>query len=561
MKISKIRVQNFRAIVHTKISLGEMTALIGANNAGKTTFLLALERLFSDKAGRMKPEDFNDKEKPITITVTLEGVGGEDELEVSCEWECKRSEPDHEGERRTTVTTPKYTCKSSAGMDCKKFLQKYVNVIYVPAEHETDDDGEDKKNSPLEQIINDTIRRIAEKDSKAKKMQVDIQKLFDSDLLGVKAALDRKLRGEKGSGYAPNVEVDLKFKDLGVTLKTDLSIIDCISGNSIDHKYMGHGTKRAFYMAALEVGGEVAKKAEKDRDKKAPGAGAKTPKDTGGDKMLTLIIIDEPELHQHPQRQRLLLQALQNLSDSLHQVVYTTHSPMMITLKGPMDIRKVINVGRGVCVHGWKSPKGKPIWGKMIKAMEEAVFASGAILVEGHDDETIINAMLRKTDHEEQPIMDALVSKEVVVVDCGGKESMVRFYDVLKSLGIRQFVIWDGDLNKTDDEPVKKQLKSAADKRKDADASNKRLAKKIGMSDEFLEPLNADTSDYADGPNCVCFWSNGPTYWAEYFDTPTKELKDSIRGGENIDPKFNTAKFKDSDFYKTVQNIRKYFGD
>ena len=55
MRVSRLKVENFRAIASTKLNLDKLTALIGANGAGKTTFLLALERFFSDKSGRMKP--------------------------------------------------------------------------------------------------------------------------------------------------------------------------------------------------------------------------------------------------------------------------------------------------------------------------------------------------------------------------------------------------------------------------------------------------------------------------------------------------------------------------
>ena len=575
MRISKVRVQNLRAIVNTELSLGGLTALIGANNAGKTTFLLALERFFDDKPKRMEIKDFHNMKCPISITVTFEGVDGKNEIEICREWKCTK-----------TSTTASYTPEKVNDMDCKDFLKKYVNVIYVPAEHETDDDAEDKKNTPLEQIINDAIRRIVENDKDAKKQQEILQGRYQPKLSEVKAALDGKLRGENGGGYAPNVEVSLEFKKTDVTLKTDLSIIDGISKNSIDHKYMGHGTKRAFYMAALEVVGEMARKAGKDGGKKAPEAGAEAPKGTGEDRgMLTLIIIDEPELHQHPQRQRLLLKALQNLADTSSQVVYTTHSPMMITLNDPMDIRKVVNSGSGVVVHEWNGPKGKPVGGKMIKVMEEAVFASGAILVEGYVDETIINAILCETRHEEEKnintsdreeaaaascevkdiereerrIMDTLVRREVVVVNCEGKESMMGFYDVLKSLGTEQFVVWDGDLDKAYKKPDKKKVHSPAEKLERIRDGNKRIVGNIGIGQEFLGELETTKNTYAEDSGCVCFGWDGPAYWAEYFDCSKKKLVKIIKEGEHINPKFDSAKFKNSDFYKTVLNIRKHF--
>ncbi len=560
MRVSRLKVENFRAIVDTELSLDKLTALIGVNGAGKTSFLLALERFFSDKSGRIKKEDFNDVGESIIITVKFEGVGEEDKCEIRCEWKCETEDAENAGDGKITVTTPQYMWKNKVSGEwegntnakCKAFLKKYVNVIYVPAEHETDDDGEDKKNTLLEKIIDGTVRNIASGEEEEKERRITFQEQFNDKLERVERSLNRKLCGGGGIGSAPNSKVMLRFKDPDLTLETDLKIIDKVNNRNIEHKYVGQGTKRAFYMAALEVRADILMIETKEGDAK------KIVKDKNA---LTLVIIDEPELHQHPQRQRLLLLALQKLSNASHQVVYTTHSSLMVTLKTPMEIRKVVRDSKGVHVHTGDTLKDLPVRGRMIKAMEEAIFASGAIVVEGHTDETIINTILRETNHDGQPIMDTLIKEEAAVVACGGKESMQNFCDVFKSLEIKQFVIWDGDLEKKDGKvkDPKEEAKNNRERAKNARAQNKKIADKIDMKQESLEELETKKDEYVEALGGLCFGIDGPTYLEKHFDVPKGDLERIVKKGEDIGPKFISTGFEDTEFYKSIIRIHDYF--
>ena len=77
MRIKSIRVENFRSARGATIELDGLTALAGANGAGKSTFLRAL-LVFQ---GRQEPdeEDFynRDTAKSIEIAVTFTGLSGE----------------------------------------------------------------------------------------------------------------------------------------------------------------------------------------------------------------------------------------------------------------------------------------------------------------------------------------------------------------------------------------------------------------------------------------------------------------------------------------------------
>lgn len=56
MKLYKLKVQNFRKLKNVEIPLSDATFLIGANNAGKTTTLDAIERLLEIKSSFSKED-------------------------------------------------------------------------------------------------------------------------------------------------------------------------------------------------------------------------------------------------------------------------------------------------------------------------------------------------------------------------------------------------------------------------------------------------------------------------------------------------------------------------
>ena len=56
MKLYKLKVQNFRKLNNVEIPLSDATFLIGANNAGKTTTLDAIERLLEIKSSFSKED-------------------------------------------------------------------------------------------------------------------------------------------------------------------------------------------------------------------------------------------------------------------------------------------------------------------------------------------------------------------------------------------------------------------------------------------------------------------------------------------------------------------------
>ncbi len=89
MKLSKIRIQNFRCFDDETIPLNDYTCLVGANGSGKSTVLTALRVFFGDSPGvaeeftRLQKDDFHNRDtsKEICITLTFSDLEPEAEQE------------------------------------------------------------------------------------------------------------------------------------------------------------------------------------------------------------------------------------------------------------------------------------------------------------------------------------------------------------------------------------------------------------------------------------------------------------------------------------------------
>ncbi len=82
MKIEKIRVKNLRAFEDEEVVFDDYTALVGANGAGKSTVLCALNVFFrevenaSTNMSELDAQDFHlqNTDEPVVITVTFKDL-------------------------------------------------------------------------------------------------------------------------------------------------------------------------------------------------------------------------------------------------------------------------------------------------------------------------------------------------------------------------------------------------------------------------------------------------------------------------------------------------------
>lgn len=69
MKLSRLKIENFRSCKEVELSIGNMHALVGANNAGKSTILRALDFLFNPSTRQISEETFWNRDPSLRIRV------------------------------------------------------------------------------------------------------------------------------------------------------------------------------------------------------------------------------------------------------------------------------------------------------------------------------------------------------------------------------------------------------------------------------------------------------------------------------------------------------------
>jgi putative ATP-dependent endonuclease of the OLD family len=223
-----------------------------------------------------------------------------------------------------------------------------------------------------------------------------------------------------------------------------------------------------------------------------------------------ILLIEEPELYQHPSRQRHFSTILRQLSArrsairnaSAVQVVYCTHSPYFVGLDRFEQLRVVrkrdvddglpkatgvtqqtldevartmwIADGSPVTRYTGESLSGR-LHTLLTPEMNEGFFSDVLILVEGEGDRA---ALLATASLCGVPLESAGVS----IIACGGKPAVFTAAAIFRSFGLIVYSVWDSDRQNDDDSDAR---------------VNRRLLALYGKPNEDFPAFVAD--------DCACF--------------------------------------------------------
>lgn len=356
-------------------------------------------------------------------------------------------------------------------------LEKYTKYIFVPAVHEASAEGMEGRGSTISEIMDLVVRGSLATDPELLKIEKEAQLKY--------AAFIEKAKAEKLSRIGedltkslnsifPDTRVNIDWvEEEGVTIGTPSAFVKVTEEgyeNTIDK--CGHGLQRAFILTmfqelaliqaaqALELAPEVTNEKETKLTGSLPGL---------------IIGIEEPELYQHPDRQRHLSMTLLQLTDrgiegvGNIQVIYSTHSPLMvdyqrfnqlrifrktkveaekpkqtkITLASLLNVARLVETSKGLNEHSISEESLRQrLISLMTPWMNEGLFAKLVVLVEGIKDRALIYgyAIYKGVSFERDGIS---------IIPCSGKESMTEAISIFKSLEIPQYAIWDSDFNQT----------------------------------------------------------------------------------------------------------------
>ena len=551
MIIKSVYVENFRCIRRATLSCERLTALVGTNGSGKSSFLRALD-LFYTASAKYTEQDFygGNTDAPIIIRVTFTSlspgekklfnkyvVSGELTVEKEMTWPSGKGSqryygasmrnPDFAPIRSASNATemkkiyealrtqekyaslPKWIKKDDApvaleawenehpdqcspGRDDGQFfgfkevgqahLERYTRFLFIPAVRDASEDAAEGRGTVLSDLMDLVIRStLAEREDIQKlrqNTQASYEKIMDPANLVELGTLEEGL-GKTLATYVPDASLRLDWtidEEVNIPMpRANIRLVE--DGYPSPVGRAGHGLQRAFiltmlqHLAVAQVSPSTPTVSETATGESDDGTSSPTP-DLDRPMPDLILGIEEPELYQHPNRQRHLSRILFQLAHGSvsgvvqnTQILYATHSPLFVDIERFDSVRLLrkclpddkcpkhttvsqTSLGRiaEIIEAADDKPKGtysaatlRPrLQTLMTPWMNEGFFAGVAVLVEGEDDRAAILGVARSKGHD-------FNSMEISIIPCMGKNNLDRPTAIFRDLQIPVYVVWDGD--------------------------------------------------------------------------------------------------------------------
>lgn len=526
-RLGRLQVSGLRCLHGLDLGLSGLTALIGANGAGKSSTVRAVQFLFgqvdldaddvtddlpdaevavtgvftdlpSDWADRLRPWLNQNGDLEITRSWS---VGGDGKPRTA--WSCQRAQAPGAGAVRAAVasaapaadlkaayvaarevsadTLAAYQNKAQAlesldtyerdhpealtertvdrglrfGPGGDHDLNAMLELLVLPAMRDAADDAGESRGSTLARLVEITVRSEMNLDADlaelSNKTAAAYQQLLDergtSRLNDLSDNITRQL-----ASFAPGASVTLSFEPRTPALSAPgvrARIVE--SGHTADIGRQGHGVQRAYVFSLLRA---LLDARRGDGDAR-PGL---------------LLVVEEPEVYQHPVRARYVARVLADLAldtDQSTQVVYTTHSPYFVSVDNIPAVRLLrltpcstetgerlwtrasaasleaiaarLDQARDGTGQTWTAERvAAQLPGLLGSTVSEGLFADAVVLVEGEEDIGLVDGSAAAASVD-------LAALGIAVVSVGGKDPLPLASEVFRALGVPLYVVFDTD--------------------------------------------------------------------------------------------------------------------
>lgn len=327
MKISSIRVENYRSLKSIQIDTSRFTIFVGQNNHGKTNLFEAIEWFYQAKSS---PEDYffnRDSGNRIVVEITFDEVEETDIEKLTTEasktkirgilgesksFMVQKTSSDHK--RKYFVDGEDKGNPTGLDSAINEFIPK---LEYVNTRIRLDDVSKYKDKNPIGLMLSGVLTAIVENSAEYLGFKEQFAKLFDSADSEVRQELDKlsaqvEIYLQKQFPDGTKVKFGVNPPQFGDLLKSFETTVD--DGIETKAEDKGDGMQRAIMLSIIQAFADY-RKAQ-----------------TGGGSFL--FMIDEAELHLHPSAQRALKRALIDIC-ATDQVLVNTHSSVLVVEDSP----------------------------------------------------------------------------------------------------------------------------------------------------------------------------------------------------------------------------------
>lgn len=475
MKISRVKIKNYRNFEDFDINLKNFTLIIGENNIGKTNFLNALGLIFSQdisfyKKRFLEVEDINFSalekfktdvisDKPIEdikpleviVEVYITDFKSKEHRSIVADWLIDKE-----------LKTAKLTYKFSFRSDFEKWVTKIrvdknQNIDFPISDYESKIYGGDNDSQPVDNYFLKMIRfdfLDALRDAKSQLVASGESKILYkilSNLEGNSLSDIKNVLADLSEIVDKNTALQSIKKEIGDFLKKT-SLVQRESMNKVE--FLFSSIEESEIIKKLEIiYGENPLKIERN------GLGRNNLlyislvlshliASKKNNAFFRIIAIEEPEAHLHPNLQEHLSKSLQELSNDELQIVLTSHSAHItsnLDLENTLVLFNDESKIKGNFIVDNFSPSKDDINSirylrRFLDATKSTMFfAKKIILVEGIAEQTVIPALFAKK------YGSSIEQYGVVIVNVNGVAFEHFLKIISKNLFLRTLVLTDSD--------------------------------------------------------------------------------------------------------------------
>ena len=417
MRLTKLRIRNFRSIDDLTLILGPIAVLCGPNSCGKSNVLRAIEYAFlsgldRDSIYKNMIAKERDQQGGPTLSIWIE----------MCFTACPN--PILKMAKAKSTDEVQYQLRAYRNGKVTRTLNgepvddtDLVNLreafqpVYVPTIRDPSSGGMD----PFQRLFADVLRRSRGDMTMhaATKRACDILKTKAEPLLREHKGLAGNILRSTGFEITTGgIDLDHLYREVGISVLLP-------DGKKMPLESLGTGHQSLFIIHLYRQLGES-----------SPGH--------------SLYLFEEPDNHLHPTTVRAMASDLIKLSQTA-QVVVSTHSPMLVNLLGLENARSLyIDNGDSTAVRnadlaGYRESELRHLLMQYGIRATEPLFAKRIILVEGPSDLQLLTRLIELRVGRSPDQLD------VLLVNAGGKDGVVRLAELLSALGTEWRAVLDWD--------------------------------------------------------------------------------------------------------------------
>ena len=450
--ISKIHIENFKSIKNQEFELSNFTPLVGYNNAGKSNILEAIKWVLRKTS--LNSSCFNNQTQQIVVIATIEGISI-DILDNIDQSHRARIEPFLQNEILTikriqeapgqTVAQIKLMVldpisdiwqNNPTGID-NAIKDLFPEPIHIGAmENSEDDISKSSTTSTIGKLLAEIIGPIElQYGQQVNDALEGLKEILDAE--GVNRApelvtFDQEIN-DKLEAFFPDIQVKVHIPTPEIKeifKKGTIKVYENSQPYPKDVGSLGHGAQRSIQMTLIRHLADLKLLAQQVRT-------------------TTLLLIDEPELYLHPQAIEILRKSLNVLSSQGYQVIFSTHSPFMITQKNVSDtilIRKNETLGTykrttlksAIPLIETSAPHQLTILYSLTNS-SNILFSEKVILVEGKTENKLLPILIEKITSK------TILHHKTALVQLDGSGSTKKSIQVLRTMDMPTKAIVDLD--------------------------------------------------------------------------------------------------------------------